>query len=805
MRVSGVLFMLLMFGLGCGDVGRDETVSIPSGNRGPITFAVFGNTGQVTDDGTALGSLIDQANNAGVDFLIDLGNSLPVGVPSDGVGVFWDTVDNLRDSIDAPVYPVAGPDDVFDYGSDVAYAGRYGPLWYGFTRGGIRFLVLSTEDEAYAHRFGNNPRIGDQQLSWLMDELAALSDDTPAVFVMNRPLWDDSPAFWNSQILPLIETSPVALVVSCAPGGLMDWGESPGVRAVTTGCTGPTEETSPGLFPHLLMVSMNSDKLLFSTLLPDGDVIEGIPVDRAFSHDIGRLADALTIPPIETGADWSVNATVDLTLENPFDTVLEGSFEFDIWPSTEWDIRPRADIFTIAPGERRTMHVQMTGETPELGPLPQYHAMLGTAGTRFVSFDRQLALAPPSQRDSERIVVRVQVPELIPYAFDGGTVSVPVDIGSIDTCGRLIIYREEAGEPPECLHISPLIDFNMGLNTFTWNGNGLDGEPAPAGDIVFYVFAYNKEAPCTWIADGPSLPGGSLTIERTLSGQELRTHTDTALVRYSVNDAPGPPRAETVVDVADVLDGLPLTGYARDDDGRLYLGTRQGIVRAVVRNGIAEPDRSFAVGGYLRFTGYRGRTAGTPLYANGRLITGIGGGGGAGPAILLHDSESGRLLTEIDLTPYYGDSSEPPAINADSGSITCAHPASGMVLRFSTGGGLIWLNDRGDRRIGATDSDGMSHTYGIGTDQYGFSYVCAPGTSARSGVLGPDGRGLFRVILVQLPGLRTSRAVPVIEEADTDGLYLVTEGGDRPYTYHIPFTIRRGRIVQTDETFPENE
>jgi hypothetical protein len=38
----------------------------------------------------------------------------------------------------------------------------------------------------------------------------------------------------------------------------------------------------------------------------------------------------------------------------------------------------------------------------------------------------------------------------------------------------------------------------------------------------------------------------------------------------------------------------------------------------------------------------------------------------------------------------------------------------------------------------------------------------------------------------------------MIEGKPSDGLYLVTRGGDRPYVFHVPYTIRSGEIVEKD-------
>ncbi len=154
----------------------------------------------------------------------------------------------------------------------------------------------------------------------------------------------------------------------------------------------------------------------------------------------------------------------------------------------------------------------------------------------------------------------------------------------------------------------------------------------------------------------------------------------------------------------------------------------------------------------------------------------------------------GRWSRRIDLEEYFGRETEPPSVAADESGVIAAHPSGDIILRLARDGTISWINESGDD-FGDIDMDGRSFVYGIGRDQYGNLYMSSPGTSARCGVVGPDGRGLFRVILVQLPGLRVSSVYPLIERKPTDGLYFVTRGGDRPYVFHVPYTIRAGEIV----------
>jgi hypothetical protein len=350
------------------------------------------------------------------------------------------------------------------------------------------------------------------------------------------------------------------------------------------------------------------------------------------------------------------------------------------------------------------------------------------------------------------------------------------------------------------MYISPLVNFTPGISTFVWDGLSLDGQPASPGELTCYLFAYNKTAPATWVADGPPDPGGSFTVERTLAGLRLETQTTSGIASFPLGASISSPESEPIQDFGGILGKRKLRGYARGDDNRVYLSTDYGLMCVYIRSGETVIDQSFGENGRLRLTGYRGRAIGVPVYWNGRVYLGIGGGNGSTPSVLVIDSVTGETLSAFDLGAFYGEYREPPSLAASHRGLYCAHPQDRLAFLLNETGDIIWANDTGDPRVGDIDADGMSFSYGIGLDRDGFTYLPAPGTSARCGILGPDGRGLFRVILVQLAGIRVERAVPLIEGRDTDGIFFVTRCGDRPYVFHIPYTVRRGMIVPRTTT-----
>ena len=398
----------------------------------------------------------------------------------------------------------------------------------------------------------------------------------------------------------------------------------------------------------------------------------------------------------------------------------------------------------------------------------------------------------------------IETAGVIPYDFDGGILRIPVEVRFPDTCGRLVICSDERSGPQHCLYISPLIDFKPGMNEFTWNGRDTAGNPAPGGNLTYYIAAYNKEAPPTWVADGPPGRYGMFTVERSESGLRAHTHTDSTLVYYNIG-ATGEPRPVTVLQLAHLLNGSTISDAVSVQDGSLYLLTGEGVIGVTVRNAESAPLATFGNGGYRAFPEYRNREFGGTSYANGLVYVGVGGGEGSPPLIAVLHSRTGEKIAEYSLEQYYGDRLEAPSVNATESALYCSHPVSDVIICLAPDGALRWVNETSNWVVGA-DADGRSFAYHPGMDQLGFVYANTFGYSARCGVLGPDGSGLFRVILTQLPGLRTGDIVPMIEGNETDGLYFVTRGGDRPYVFHIPYTVGTGMIV--DQTLlppPEEE
>ncbi len=767
---------------GCGTGERADTV--PPVVQ-PVTAAVFANSGLAMDDGSGLARIAGVINQSPAAFAVDLGNRLPPGaLPADAL---WDVLDRERGAFTIPVFSVPGGNDIYDYESDIAWSARYGPLWYGFVRNGVGFAFIHTGDEERPTGFGGGAAIGADQLDWLETTLHGWRD-RPVVVFMHRPVWRDDPRLWMDVLRPLFEKTGVDCMVAADRDGLCDLGLVNSIRAITTGCVGPEPEPAPGAFPHALFITVDAEGVTLAARDADGREIEPLPVTAGTVERLDEIVRAAAPPVLAAEADWTISRSEHVVLENPFDVPLEVRLGFTAFRGTSWTVPPETAL-AVAPGERVEQRFEFGASPPDMGPLPAWRMSVALDGRVVRGEVGTLAVAIPRPRTGDLVTIDADVPELVPYRFDGSPVAVPVIVKGTDICGRLIIYRERNTEIPVCLYISPLRDLRPGMNEFTWNGRGLDGALEPPDSLTCRVFLYNKEAPATWVAAGPPGPYGTLSVHRDLLGLYAETHGDADIRTFRIGESVSAPAADIAYTLQDITGSPPLTGFSDGDDGIRYLGTELGIAAVTLGRDGPAPAAEFGDDGYVRLTAYRGRRIGPPAAANGVVYVGIGGGEARSPLVCMLDGTTGESIGEIDLGGAFGEAALPPAVAADAFGVTCTHPDSPEVLRFSLAGDLLWANDASSRVTGL-DADGRSFIYGIGTDAGGYSYVCTPGTSARCGVLGPDGRGLFRIILVQLPGLRVSAVTPMIEGRETDGLYFTTRGGDIPYVFHVPFTVR---------------
>jgi len=105
-------------------------------------------------------------------------------------GQFADAEDIIGE-VGVPVFHVPGEHDMLDEGGGKAYLDRFGKGtlgtgWYSFDHDGVHFVALVNVANL---KPGGMAHIGDDQLAWLKDDLAARSSSTPIVVFAHIPMW----------------------------------------------------------------------------------------------------------------------------------------------------------------------------------------------------------------------------------------------------------------------------------------------------------------------------------------------------------------------------------------------------------------------------------------------------------------------------------------------------------------------------------------------------------------------------------------------------------------------------------------
>jgi predicted MPP superfamily phosphohydrolase len=103
----------------------------------------------------------------------------------------FDDANQILSGLTAPVFYVPGEHDFLDEGQGKAFLARYGKDtlgtgWYSFDHNGVHFAALNNVANL---KPGGMAHLGDDQLTWLKQDLAGQSASTPIVVFTHIPLW----------------------------------------------------------------------------------------------------------------------------------------------------------------------------------------------------------------------------------------------------------------------------------------------------------------------------------------------------------------------------------------------------------------------------------------------------------------------------------------------------------------------------------------------------------------------------------------------------------------------------------------
>ena len=114
----------------------------------------------------------------------------------------FDDAAQVIGSAGLPVFCVPGEHDVIDEGLGKSYLARYGKASagagrYSFDQNGVHFIGLVNVMNLKAGGLGN---LGEEQLTWLENDVRDLSASTPIVIFAHVPLWTVYPEWgWGTE------------------------------------------------------------------------------------------------------------------------------------------------------------------------------------------------------------------------------------------------------------------------------------------------------------------------------------------------------------------------------------------------------------------------------------------------------------------------------------------------------------------------------------------------------------------------------------------------------------------------------
>ena len=130
---------------------------------------------------------IERLNTLNPSFVMHTGDISHLSKPEQ-----YDTADQLFSKLSAKLYHVPGEHDSLDEGGGKVYLDRYGKGsfqnkgWYSFDDHGVHFVAMVNVFELVP---GHMAKFGNDQITWLKDDLKAVSSSTPVVVFTHIPMW----------------------------------------------------------------------------------------------------------------------------------------------------------------------------------------------------------------------------------------------------------------------------------------------------------------------------------------------------------------------------------------------------------------------------------------------------------------------------------------------------------------------------------------------------------------------------------------------------------------------------------------
>lgn len=302
----------------------------------------------------------------------------------------WREFTGFVDQLDMRFFFVAGNHDVTNPMLHELWREKFGPEWYSFDYKRVHFLCLCSEDPLQ--------RIGDEQLAFIRDDLAAHADARHTLVFLHKPLWNiaereiaaGNPDSTNwKQVEALLADRPHTVFaghihhyVQYRRNGGRNY-----YALATTGGGSQLRGEAYGEFDHVTWLTMEADGPQVVNLKLDGI----LPPDVVTEEEANRFREFLArnvveiAPILVDDASGFVEGDLHVRLTNDFGETVELEGDFDGLPLNGLSVDPETVRIAVGPTGTASQSVRIRfGETIDFTRLAGavFRAKLRTTGPR---------------------------------------------------------------------------------------------------------------------------------------------------------------------------------------------------------------------------------------------------------------------------------------------------------------------------------------------------------------------------------------------------------------------------------------
>lgn len=394
-----------------------------TGDAQKFSFAIIGDK----TSGDARGwptfdRAVDEINLLHPDFALTVGDHVQ-GYTEDSLTIvsqwqeYWEHAGRLM----APLFILPGNHDVTTPILFRWWEREVGRPYYSFNYMGCHFVALNTEQERFTGRWG----FGDEQVDWVLDDLARNRTARHTFVLMHKPAWSErgnSQRDWE-RIERALGDRPY--MVFAGHTHCLQFDVRNGRRYLVVGPTGaglePSEVREIGRFHHYTWATVDGDSVSLSLIEPGGPMWPQDIATRQFSEAAYRLV-AVDAHLPQTSRAGELTTGFVTTVDNRLPDTASVTLTLTGLGSEGWSLTRGNESTTVVvpPGASQQIDLAFVTREEHLRDRPLVRAATRYGGKRLAAWQRRAPLFPDS-------VMKSVTPWELVGPFAGGPYAADAD------------------------------------------------------------------------------------------------------------------------------------------------------------------------------------------------------------------------------------------------------------------------------------------------------------------------------------------------------------------------------------------